>query len=414
VNDDPYAPLRADGWGRLLAAARRRLEQTGGSPDGSIGLRSPSDAERRIVIGITGSHRSANASHIRVPLRAVEAWLRRNVGAGLAETLTIMDGRPLDDRAGDRRRETSARDAALALAMRSRHASTPWYEEWLASITRDGTLTRIVRRGGELAAAVTVLDALPTDARPAEVVPLPVLAEQAVGDTKALSGTPLAALVLRALALRYASPAPSTAEEVRTLWEVVGVIVDDLASQVLVLNMPATGGALAGWLSSATREALPFRVTLQQLMASPVVIDVPAVYVCENPAVLRAAATVLGAACAPLVCTEGVPSVACSRLLEAAGSATIHWRNDLDWPGLRMTAQAIKRFGALPWRMSTADYLAAADDGAPLTGTPVASPWDDSLAEAMREAGRSVMEERLLSRLLADLDCGSSQAPPKL
>jgi len=79
-----------------------------------------------------------------------------------------------------------------------------------------------------------------------------------------------------------------------------------------------------------------------------------------------------------------------------------------------MTAQAIKRFGALPWRMSTADYLAAADDGAPLTGTPVASPWDDSLAEAMREAGRSVMEERLLSRLLADLDCGSSQAPPKL
>jgi uncharacterized protein (TIGR02679 family) len=414
VNDDPYAPLRADGWGRLLAAARRRLEQTGGSPDGSIGLRSPSDAERRIVIGITGSHRSANASHIRVPLRAVEAWLRRNVGAGLTETLTIMDGRPLDDRAGDRRRETSARDAALALAMRSRHASTPWYEEWLASITRDGTLTRIVRRGGELAAAVTVLDALPTDARPAEVVPLPVLAEQAVGDTKALSGTPLAALVLRALALRYASPAPSTAEEVRTLWEVVGVIVDDLASQVLVLNMPATGGALAGWLSSATREALPFRVTLQQLMASPVVIDVPAVYVCENPAVLRAAATVLGAACAPLVCTEGVPSVACSRLLEAAGPATIHWRNDLDWPGLRMTAQAIKRFGALPWRMSTADYLAAADDGAPLTGTPVASPWDDSLAEAMREAGRSVMEERLLSRLLADLDCGSSQAPPKL
>ena len=45
------------GWERLLVAARRSLERTGGRLDGRIGLADPTDAERRVVIGLTGRHR---------------------------------------------------------------------------------------------------------------------------------------------------------------------------------------------------------------------------------------------------------------------------------------------------------------------------------------------------------------------
>jgi hypothetical protein len=155
------------------------------------------------------------------------------------------------------------------------------------------------------------------------------------------------------------------------------------------------------------------------------------VFVCENPAVLRAAAGALGPRGAALVCAEGAASVACRHLVAACvdAGATVMWRNDFDWPGLRMTAAALTRFGAAPWRMGAADYLAAIDSGssgrpdrgsdsigggrpdsgrpggsgAPLRGAPAASPWQPELASTMARTGRSVMEERLIPELLDDL-----------
>jgi hypothetical protein len=53
--------------------------------------------------------------------------------------------------------------------------------------------------------------------------------------------------------------------------------------------------------------------------------------------------------------------------------------------------------------MTAADYLPAAGTGTALIGTPTRTPWDESLDESMRRAGRAVMEERLLDQLLADL-----------
>ena len=55
--DQDLTDLRGAGCKRLLGAARRNLERTGGALDHSIGLNSPSEAERRLVIGITGSYR---------------------------------------------------------------------------------------------------------------------------------------------------------------------------------------------------------------------------------------------------------------------------------------------------------------------------------------------------------------------
>jgi uncharacterized protein (TIGR02679 family) len=408
VDTDALAEVRGPGWSRLLARARRRLEASGGVAAGSVGLSDPSDDERRVVIGITGRHRPPTVGRLAVQLSDVDGWLRRAYGMGLADVLARL-GPPLRDRPAERTAEQAARAAMRDAVLSGRYGGQPWCREWLDRLDRDGTLTKLARRAGgadEMRRAVAVLDALPADA-----VPLPVLAERVCGDTKALAGTPVASMVLRAVAGWRDLPATGGAAAQRRLWDAVGVIVDDLASQALVLNLPATSGLLGQWLAGAAGAGIPFRVTLQQLIAAPVAIRAPVVYVCENPAVLRTAAEALGPRSAPLLCTEGVGSVACRVLLAAAraGGAEVRWRNDFDWPGLRMTGAAVVEHGAVPWRMGAADYRAAlsrAPGAGPLAGSPAASAWDPDLADAMRAEGRAVMEERLVEELVADLAAG--------
>jgi uncharacterized protein (TIGR02679 family) len=199
-------------------------------------------------------------------------------------------------------------------------------------------------------------------------------------------------------------PVPADAESERALWESVGVVPDDLASQVLVLNLSARGGLIGSWLASAAGAGVPVRVTLHQLRLAPLAVTCDEVFVCENPAVLRAAASALGTRARALVCTEGVASAAVHALLRQAGDAVIRWRNDFDWTGVRLTAGALARYPrAMPWRMGSADYLAAAGAGPALLGVPADTPWDPALGQAMRRTGHAVMEERLLDHLLADL-----------
>lgn len=225
-----------------------------------------------------------------------------------------------------------------------------------------------------------------------------------------MPGTALEQLVLRALTLRNGDgPAvPRDRAGRRALWVSVGAIADDLASQVLVLNIGARGDTVVcDWLRDAADFGIPFRLTLHQLTTDPVVPAAHTIFVCENPAVLRAAAGELRNTGAALVCTEGVPSAACHKLLGDAvrAGARLYWRADFDWAGLRITSDAVVRHGAHPWRMTTADYTAALGEGesTPLVGPPAASSWDPGLAPAMAESGSAVMEERLLPALLSDL-----------
>jgi uncharacterized protein (TIGR02679 family) len=232
---------------------------------------------------------------------------------------------------------------------------------------------------------------------------MPAFAERVLGDTKALADSFVPGLVLRALGVWHGTGPPTGAEQERALWELAGVVPDDLASQVLVLAVPATGGLVGDWLTAAASAGVPFRLTLHQLRLGPLVLDCDEIFVCENPAVLRAAAS---RPSRPLVCTEGVPSAAVHALLRAVRPGTqIRWRNDFDWAGVRLTAAALERYPGItvPWRMMRADYVDRAPHGLPLIGAPVATPWDPELAAAMRTSGRAVMEERLLDELLDDL-----------
>lgn len=406
---DELAELRGEAWARLLARARKSIERTGGALSRSIGLPAPTDSERRLVIGFTGQYRPETARHLSVSLADLDATLRQRYGTGLRETLEALGG-PLRDRPVEREREARERENLVIAAAGSELGAEPWYEAWLTALRTDGSITRLVRRDNRLLLeqAVRILEFL--HARdPSDPVPLPVLAERFTGDTKALlAGGPLGTLVLRALANRSGLDAvPRDREGQRALWETSGAIADDLASQVLVLNIPCGGhDMVSGWLNDAARGGIPFRLTLQQAarVGAPAVSDI---YVCENPAVLRVAAAELGAASAALVCTEGVPSAACHALVGKAVSkgATLHWRADFDWVGLRLVAAAVTRYGSRPWRMTAREYrdALAAGETTPLTGPEAASPWDLQLAPQMAERGRAVMEERLITTLMEDL-----------
>jgi uncharacterized protein (TIGR02679 family) len=388
--------LRGEEWRRLLSAARRRLHKTGGEVTGPIALAHPSDEESRVLERVTG--RGESSRRPVLPLRDLDGFLRGAYGVGLHKALAWLDRPP---------RPADAR-SALEGAMRCRHVGEGWFTGWLGGMSRDGTVKRLVQGGhGDLLGwAAAVLDRLP-----ARQVPLPLLAEWATGEASALSGSPLAGLVMRALVLWQGAPPPAGRDDERRIWNDAGVLADDLTSQVLVLDLRVREDhALARWLDDAASAGMPFRLTLQQLMAAPVTPWQEEIFVCESPAVLRAAAAELGAGCAPLICTEGRPSAACGRLLNAAAGTRISWRNDFDWPGLRMTAAATERYSALPWRMSTKDYLDALDTGAGdlLEGTRTAAPWDERLPDAMARERRAVREEWLLPSLLADLRRGTT------
>lgn len=393
---------------RLLAAARSSLERTGGALAGRVSVRDPDDAERKAVIGITGVHISAGTKRMTVMLATLDAAVRRGAGCGLAELLAALGG-PLRDRPAETSSLATARGELVSIVSASHlYETSTWFRDWLGDMRRDGTLTRLAPQPEILRQAVRVLEYLSAGraASAAAPIALPALAVQVTGDTKALNhGTALATVVLRALALKARTARPESAAERRELWDKAGVVVDDLASRVLVLNVAAEGDGLGAWMTSAARYGTPFQVTLHQLAAHPVQISCQRMYVCENPAILRRACAELGPACPPLACTEGRPSTAFHRLLSSAvrGGAEVWYHGDFDWPGVAIAAHVMTRYAAQAWRMGASDYRMAGRSGVSLTGDPVETPWDAELREAMRSEGHAVYEEMVGDQLLADL-----------
>ncbi|MGW1773322.1 TIGR02679 family protein [Streptomyces sp. NPDC002104] len=408
---EAYERYRGPEFRRLLAAARRSLERNGGEITGSIGLTNPTTAERNVVVGITGAYRSADVRRLTIPLAALEESVRNVTGGSLRSVLERI-GPELRFRADERTTLDQARQELRAEAETSPlHAAHSWYREWLVGLASDGTITGLINKNDApiLSQAIHVLEYL--HSRPSDLPPvmLPALADATTGDTKALNPGrgALPTLVLRALATARGIPLESGAEARRELWDTFDVIVDDLASRVLVLNLPATGQGLGQWLTDAALYGTPFHITLHQLITLPIAINLPTVYICENPAVLRRAAGELGKSSPPLICAEGRPSTAfhrLARLITDAGG-TLHYHGDFDWPGIEMTNQLRTRYQAKPWRMSAADYLSGVrsdSDHVQLGGKPQGTPWDQELAKVMERENRAVYEEAVTDTLLAD------------
>ncbi|MEV0612504.1 TIGR02679 family protein [Nonomuraea sp. NPDC050404] len=268
---------------------------------------------------------------------------------------------------------------------------------------RGGAGGLVVRAGrGLVGQALDVLAALPASGRP-----LAAVAAEVTGDPHALDeGTRLAALVLKGLAILYDVDAPEGAQARRALWERAGVACDALSTTVLVAGLRPRGDTV---LARVLRlwDGQPSVITLAQLHdVRELPLEERDAYVVENPTVLALAAQRYGAACPPMICTSGWPNSAAIRLLRALTGTRLHYHGDFDGAGLRIAAYTMAKTGAVPWRMSTADYLRALADCPPTglaPGKVTDAPWDAELAGVMRERGVAVPEELVAGRLLDDI-----------
>lgn len=400
----------------LFEEVRRRLEETGGDAR-TVTLRGAPDETRAAIADLMGWG-SVPGDPVRLGLDALDAALRESAAAvTVREAVERLSG-PLRDLRGERRRRGAERERRWAEAHAAIEAAgRPELGAWLDHLRRGG-LTRAAGASGRpedalLAGALRAALRLPAGGQL-----LPVFASEALGDPHALdAGSALGPLVLRAAAAIAGWPElPPGAAARRQLWAAVGVDCDPLSANVLVLGLrPGGEGVLARHLREAAEAGDPRRVTLRELERSDLLFTAGAtLYVCENPAVVAAAADALGPRSAPLVCSEGVPSTAVSRLLArvARAGALLRVRADLDWAGLRIARQLMTAGAAEPWRLGARDYeraVAAGRTGPPLAGRAAPAPWDAALAAAMAREGVSVPEERLLEALIADLGASSRE-----
>lgn len=383
--------------GPELAELRRRLRSRyeRGSPGGEFTLGRLDVAERRALEGLTGRPvRSAGSMRLRMT-ELDAALARAGLAPSLRRALEMLDG-PVEDLKAQRQ----AREQAWQRALEEAHE--PRLKAVVGEPGGAALLKRLAGRdpGGAqsiLARAQRVLARLPADG-----IPLAQLAAQALGDSHALdAGSAVATLVLHACA---AARREDRLDRPREQWAKLGVSVNELAAPALCLNLPVRQPA-DGVLTAGE----PIHLSLRRLLRDPPAWAVAGrdVFVCENPSIVAIAADRLGGRCAPLVCTDGMPSAAQRTLLEglAAAGARLRYHGDFDWPGLTIGNFLLRALGAQAWRFGADDYLAACEAGGstlPASGR-VEAVWDPRLAATMAERALAVHEESVAQMLLASL-----------
>lgn len=415
------------GW--LLARVRRRIAASDGSMlAGVVQLDVPTDAERAAATQLVGRPRRTGST-LRVELADVEAILRRGPWpAGLADAVETLTG-PVVDQTAERQQKTAAwavAEAGLRGAATRFAGLGVWWGQWCAA----GGLKRAARAeaartgaayGPSVGAGLVELVAAVLEVLPSAGEPLPVLARRVTGDAHALDASrPLGRLAGAAVEVAFAPGALSS----RDAWATAGVVLSNVASNVLCLGVPgSTGGTTNGsteWATASALEAMrtagmPLVLTLDQVRSGGVA-ALPrdrVVHVCENPTIIEVVAERWGrsasAAGAPaLVCTWGQPSTAVVDLLTilTTRGARCRYHGDFDWPGLRIAQGLHQRIPWTPWRYTAEDYVAAVERdplSRALAGRPAPSPWDPELAVVMAEHGLAVEEEAVAAALANDL-----------
>jgi uncharacterized protein (TIGR02679 family) len=348
---------------------------------------------------------SRSARSMTLDINELDARLRAGgLAESLRDALERLEG-PIAPRTS-LRRALQARWSALAAAEEGDARLLAWLRT-PAALTLLKRLGRDPDRAARLFAdADVVLRRLP-----ATGLTRSQLAAETLGDAHALdAGRPVATLVLAAWRHGEAGTPWNAAdgqERARDAWARAGVLVNELARPALCLNLPATADT-AGTGTSGE----PAWLSLRQLLRNPPTWRLAGcrIFVCENPNIVAIAADSLGAACAPLVCTDGMPAAAQRVLLDqlAAAGAQLHYHGDFDWPGIGIGNLLIRRWNAAPWRFGATDYLLAVGRCAtarrPNLGVvTVEANWDPELGRAMRERGLAIAEEAVVQGLLGDL-----------
>lgn len=378
--------------GRRLGASARPVRR--------VRLRGLDDGQRDALADLLGlAHRpepdpTVTVAHVADALRLDDDGLRRLVAR--------LEG-PIDDRAArrDRAREARRRLWADVDAAVDGRGLTPWVARLRAAGVPDGDVDAHRRR---LAPVLALVAALPL--HPAQ--PLAVVAQRYLGDPHALdSGTWAGAAVAEAAAVLSGRPAPSNAQATRDALATVGLLTDALSAPVLTVGLRGPGASPhPSWLAAMANAGEPVTLTASQLRRWPLTEPATDVHVVENPTVVAAVA---GAAIPrPVVCTASWPTQAGVLVLDQlrAAGARLHYHGDIDPTGLVLAEHHRTRFGASPWRLTADDYLDAVPDATVPIAAEVSvppTPWDPTLADAVRAHRRVVFEEQVMAVLLDDL-----------
>lgn len=414
MSDAPDPRLQAllgtDSLASLRARLRARFERL--DPDetpAAMRIAELSASEYEALALLTGAP-PRPAKSMRIDLARLDATLREaGVAASLRDALERLDG-PIVHRAAVR---AAAQARWSAVMERCRHGGLGAFLRAPAGL---GLLKRLARQDADRAIRLVERTEAVLQRLPAKGLPRAQLAAETLGDAHALdAGQAVATLVLAAWrqaepgAIRRASDPDDEApeERARDAWARAGVMVNELARPALFLNLPVQTPE-----HRLAADGEPGYLSLRRLLRSPPAFEVAAreVFVCENPNLVAIAADLLGARCAPLVCTDGMPAAAQRTLLAqlAGAGADLRYHGDFDWAGLTIANRMIRSFGARPWQLRSGDYEAAAK-GAPqrrrdLDDRPaVAAIWDETLAPAMARHGVSIAEEAVAASLLDDL-----------
>lgn len=147
-------------------------------------------------------------------------------------------------------------------------------------------------------------------------------------------------------------------ERVRDIWARAGVLINELARPALFLNLPVRTPS-----DSLAAPGEPGFLSLRRLLRTPPAWDIAdqVIYVCENPNIISIAADRLGADCAPLVCTDGMPAAAQGVLLQqlSHAGAKLLYHGDFDWAGIHIANNVMKLCDARSWRFEAEDYILA-------------------------------------------------------
>jgi len=348
-----------------------------------------------------------SSSSLTIDVGVVDAaLLNAGIAASLRDALERLDG-PIVHRATDLLRVERLWSEVIGGCDR------PALCDLLRTAPGLGLLRRLSRQSPSAATELCRRAEAVLRRLPAQGVTRSQLAADVLGDAHALDGgQPAATLVLTALRRNSDDPEPAADDDSnprrdRDTWAKAGVLVNELARPVLTLNLPArearTGGHPPGE---------PAYASLRSLLRSPPPWDVAdrTVFVCENPNLVAIAADHWGAACAPMVCTDGMPAAAQRCLLSqlAKARALLCYHGDFDWPGVRIGNHVMREYGARPWRFGAADYEAAVQSIASreptLPENPVVALWDEALTAMMQQHRISIAEEALAATLLPDLE----------
>lgn len=402
----------------LRQRMRRHFERHGFNPEKSVfhltNLSAIEYEALALLIGLT----SRSTRSIRIDIAQFDAALRdAGMTSSLHEALEKLDG-PIVNRAA-----ANAELQSRWSSVTDDQALHPALCAWLQGTTAVSLLKRVSKQTPQTAHLLLKQAHAVMQRLPAQGMTRAQLAADALGNAHALdNGQSVATVVLAALQhgastdeqeqssfeapTDEADRARRPSERVRDIWVRSGVLVNELARPALFLNLPVR--TLSNALAAPGE---PGYLSLRRLLRTPPAWDVAnqIIYVCENPNIVSIAADRLGAVCAPLACTDGMPAAAQRVLLKqlSDAGAKLRYHGDFDWAGIHIANNVMKFCQCSPWRFGTEDYLQAVATAPPkdrdLKGIGVAASWDQMLIEVMQSHGIAIAEEALASLLINDL-----------